>query len=182
MGEHFPATPASNGSHVPDWITLTVEQPHRHNIFMAKNGKNGIPHCALAVCSSNRPPDLANPTLSVSKTFLQIGGHPTPMLKRSNSEPLPLIDCDAGNGVFMLHPQSISKNVRLPSESASESCEKSGSGDRVSSYFSSDQSSDIPGAHVKVGAPDINDPDRAASLRDLMRIQRNGVRSVGCLI
>jgi len=147
------------------WITVTVEQPERHELFISTRNKFGAPGPPIAVGSSDRLPSAMdhNSMLNVKNTFIDGFEDDMPMLKRCDSAPACLgasddkcfADCDLLS--------SLSGRTILSGSTESSGLQRN--------------------AHVKVGVSNGDSAGVAPVVRltDFMNSKAVGVPSVGSI-
>jgi hypothetical protein len=175
-----------------DWISLSVAQPLRHQIFINNGTDSDLPGCAVAVGSSDRSDRHEGPAHTISNTFLHFPTTAAPKLKRSNSEPClsvhdfqlsetPYAEIKEESILYPTMPQILmtaSGSARSKSSGSARS-KSSPPGSHLGASTISEASSGVIRAIIKVGAPADDGTDNTARLRDVKRLQDAGLASIG---
>jgi len=167
------------------WITVTVEQPDRHELFVATRDKFGAPGQPIAVGSSDRIPSGMSPTdkLAVKNTFfhglLEDDVEDSRRVRRSNSAPPSLRHSSTSAPIrcYSRPGGSVTfSDFKCPTES-----------DRLSTLSGTTISGTTESSgcqnpsDVKVGATDFDSTGfgAVARLTDIIRSKAKGIPSVG---
>lgn len=160
------------------WVSISVEQSERHEIFVAAASKEGVHGDLMAVGCSDRL--LGSAQEWSRNTFLDIPMPKGAEMQRCNSDPLPFVSSTAQTcGTSSIYSQKKTK-TKTVSESTSRS---SKSASETSSYTSS-IASFVSGdhkirTHVKVGPPIKPDSGSLARLTDTIKSHIEGSPSLG---
>jgi hypothetical protein len=167
-----------------EWITLTVKQPERHEIFVTQGDKNGLAAMptGFAVGSADRFTSCGGEQ-PIRNTFLHFHADGPPELRRSKSDPC------LNTSAIAVNDAVEARTGRHAHRHPKGSQRSSSAGSKRSSHCSSNLTSTLSSpcsegggdsaCVVKVGPPSGEGRQEVASLSDILLSRNGGFPSIG---